>query len=218
MTLANVHYIRYKNGKTEVINGDPVAVQNNDQADRQGSTPTEIIKTTSTPDVDSGTAWKNKWIYLGGMLGGGLASNKNTDTYEVPDYSNTGTRTVTDTYTVDDSGFSFGLVSEFALLRFLSLELDILGHLGSYFHLAIPIMVKLGYRFERIELFFDLGYTISLDDYDYFGGLSIGGTFGYNLGPGVLFLKILDIPPLLSYSGNIIMGFVGYKIGLMDKR
>jgi len=177
------------------------AQQNNNQA-------------IAAPPVDSSTAWKNKWIYLGGMIGGGIYTYEYTDTYYEYDYTSyysspkRRTRTVNGTHGL----FGFGVLSEFALLPFLSLELD-LGLLN--LDPIVPIMVKLGYRFDRVELFFDAGYTINL-------GLSLGGTFGYNIGPGVLFLKILDVPPILStreYSdGNVIMGFVGYKVGLVDKR
>ena len=90
---------------------------------------------TSPPSapVDPNT-WKNKWVYLGGMIGGGM-------------------------YNESIGLFAPGFVSEFALLPFFSIELSLSYWLGPGFG-ALPILAKVGYRFAQIELFFDIGYAI----------------------------------------------------------
>jgi len=232
---ADVLSVRFKNGIVEVINAAPIAIQDNDQAVGQESVSVKKTQTTAAPTFNSSDEWNNKWIYLGGMIGGGLNIYEYTRTYQEynPAYNPTYNpsqgyvspyRTRYETETRTDSLFSLGLISEFALLPFLSIELDLgfvtnrkfgsslLAYHG--FYPVVPMMAKLGYRFDKTEIFFDAGYTIGL-------GLSLGGTFGVNIGPGVLFIKVLSVPPILknpSFSnGNIITEFVGYKIGLVDK-
>ena len=72
--------------------------------------------------------------------------------------------------------------------------------------------------FSIIEFSFDTGYTIG-------AGFTHGGTFGVKADPGILFAKFLYIPKVSlfeaddKYSFNSgIAGFLGYKIGLGNKR
>jgi hypothetical protein len=89
---------------------------------------------SSPPAPVDPNAWKNKWVYLGGMIGGGM-------------------------YNESIGLFAPGFVSEFALLPFFSIELSLSYWLGPGFG-ALPILAKVGYRFAQIELFFDIGYAI----------------------------------------------------------
>jgi len=150
---------------------------------------------------------RNKWVYLGGMLGIGHQKYTFYGRY--------------DTYRL----FAFGFVSEFALLPFFSIETG-LGYApgGS---LVIPLLAKFGYRFSQIELSFDIGYTIGLIS-GWGGGFTLGGTVGFHVGPGILFVKMLGMlgakPDYTNIRGQLdaldddsssgMIWFVGYKWGL----
>jgi len=162
-------------------------------------------------------AWKNKWVYLGGMLGAGYYKysyighyNYTYDSYRDKYYDPAEpypyTYYDTDAYSITDThgSFALGFVSEFALLPFFSIEVGIGYDIWPI--LAIPILAKLGYRFTNIELFFDIGGTISV--FPGTGGFTLGGTFGFHVGPGILYAKMIGIPN----SG--MMWYVGYKVGL----
>jgi len=162
---------------------------------------------TSTSDsapalVDLDT-WRNKRIYLGGMAGVGLVSMP--DNYLSP---------------------VLGFVSEFSLLPFLSLEVDLDIGLGisiidrsSIFIFSPTLMAKFGYRFPRIELFFDIGYTILLGDI-FFAAPEVGVTFGVKVGPGILFGKSSQTAPILTSDASSFLGkySLGYKVGVVDKK
>jgi len=150
--------------------------------------------------------WRNKWIYLGGMLGGGPYE------YIYYDYDENGHYNDRDNIEASSGLFAFGLVSEFALLPFFSIEVDLGFGFGGGRFLVMPILAKIGYRFTRVELAFDIGYTIGL-------GFTLGGTFGFKAGPGVLFLKMLGtISPDSDTVTSSMAWFVGYKVGLIDKK
>jgi hypothetical protein len=154
-------------------------------------------------------AWKNKWVYLGGGLGAGSYNN----TYNHYD-SNTG-HWENNGQEYTDYLFAAGFTAELALLPFLSIELDLaIGGNDLGLVPVIPILAKLGGRIAKVELSFDAGYMIGL-------GFTLGGTFGFKAGPGVLFAKFLTVPNASSLDGYItsaLVGFVGYKVGLGDKR
>ena len=150
-------------------------------------------------------AWKNKWVYIGVGLGAGINSFNNTMEYKH------------NTDKLIGPIFPGGFLAEFTILPYISIEL------GAYLGLAlaggplIPILAKAGYRFEKIEAFFDIGYTLWV-------GFTLGGTFGVNIGPGILFTKLMAIPvaagsPDSKYTWNsAYMGLVGYKLGMGNKR
>jgi hypothetical protein len=150
--------------------------------------------------------WQNKWIYLGGSLGGGG--------YWYDQYSDRGY--YEGYYDFDTSGlFAGGLNVEFALLRFFSIEL-MLGIGGDKDEVipVLPILARVGGKIARIELTFDAGYTFDM-------GFTLGGTFGVNLGQGILFTKFLGIHKASPIDHNMVaawMGFVGYKVGFINKR
>ena len=176
----------------------------------------------SPEDAARARAWRKKRVYLGGMLGGGFHEYEYKVRYSgrYSDYYRT--------YTGGIGGlFALGFVSEFALLPFFSIELDLgFGAPGQTDHgllkviPVIPILAKLGGRFGQVELSFDIGYTIGL-------GFTLGGTFGVHAGPGVLFVKMLGMPEPSVPSAAVqndasfdsaMLWFVGYKVGLGDKK
>ena len=153
-------------------------------------------------------AWKNKWLYLGGGIGGGNFTGS--------------TGSITPVY----AGM---FLADFALLPFFSIELCL--PFGFYyepfpnFHSeplldkisVIAMLAKLGGRIARIEVSFDMGYSVG-------AGFTFGGTFGLNAGSGILFVKFISLPNLDNFetarrfSGqSVMMGFLGYKIGIGDK-
>jgi hypothetical protein len=141
-----------------------------------------------------GTAVEKDKIYLGGTLGGG----RYTYTYRGGNLSG--------------SAFSLGLLGDFALTNFLSLETMLtVNYAEGVYSLVIPLMAKLGWKFAKIDLSADIGYTINT-------GLTVGGTFGFNAGPGVIFAKFYAIPAPTTIDDIIMLGFFGYKIGVGNKR
>jgi hypothetical protein len=152
----------------------------------------------NAPDPE---AWKNKWVYIGAVAGGGMTNAAYRDESIDP----------------NQGMMSFGFLAEFNILPFFAMEVN--GFLGSYGKTLsfLPILAKAGYRFNKIEAFFDIGFTI-------YGGFTVGGTFGVNLGPGVLFTKVIAIPVAISSSNDQVdlnsayIGLIGYKVGFADKR
>jgi hypothetical protein len=151
-------------------------------------------RAAATSDLD---AWKKKWVYLGGVIGGGSSE------YEHNDHS------------TDDYGlFSTGAVADIALLDFFSIGLTLglgvsFGNGGLY--PVLPVVAKLGYRFGQAEAFFDAGYVIGL-------GPTIGATLGLHAGPGVLFVQGMFVPfTAISNTNNIALGILGYKVGIGNK-
>ena len=127
----------------------------------------------------------DKWLYLGGGMG------------------------------VGGSIFTQGMAADLALLRFFSIELmPSMGLLFDGVHFVMPIMGKLGWRFEKTELSADIGYTPLF-------GLTVGGTFGINSGSdGAFFMKFITMP--LSYPHEhsnipIMYGFFGIKFGVGNR-
>jgi TolB-like protein len=151
--------------------------------------------TAGERDTNAEDAWKHKWIYLGGILGGGS-------------YSRHGQwGDVTAPLLV--AGFQ----ADFCLLSFLSVGLGL--YLGvdiknGEILPVIPLLVKLGGKFGKVELTGDVGYTIG-------AGLTIGATFGVNVGPGILFAEVGFIP-VSSFDTSIFIGYLGYKVGLVEKK
>jgi len=156
---------------------------------------------TSPPPPPVDPTWKNKWVYLGGMVGGGFQEYHDRDEKFLSSREGEG------------GLFAAGFVSEFALLPFFSIELDLVPAFGEYIFLPMmPILAKLGYRFAQIELSFDIGYTL-------FFNFTLGGTFGGHVGPGILFVKMLCLPELSQWSdASVWIWSAGYKIGLRDKK
>ena len=155
--------------------------------------------------VNDPEAWKNKWLYLGGSLGfGGYTAVRSTATFN---------------NNADDLAIPFEVSAEFAFLPFLSLELNIVILMSNYITPFYPIMLKAGYRFDRVEAFFDIGYAVPPQP-----GLVLGGTFGVNIGPGVLFARFIALPSGSAYQtstielNSVYMGLIGYKFGLINKR
>ena len=156
----------------------------------------------SRADADSDD-WKNKRVYLGGGFGFERAAWTNNDAK------------------IASTWFAVGATADFPLTRFFSVEvmlgldMDIEGKSNITVLPFMPIMAKLGYRFEKIEISADAGYTTC-------AGFSIGGTFGVKAGRGILFAKLHVIPvgsPPSGYSfDNSAAGFLGYKIGIGNKR
>ena len=161
-------------------------------------------------------AWKNKWVYLGGGLGGGSFSWSYTDE-QWYDNGPWGNYVETNSKTENASLVNAGFVSEFALLPFFSIELMLaIGYGNETVLPVIPILAKLGGRIAQIELSFDLGYTVGL-------GFTLGGTFGVHAGPGVVFVKYLNVPDPsppeeIGILNSLFTIFLGYKVGLGDKK
>jgi hypothetical protein len=147
--------------------------------------------TRTSTDAD---AWSNKWVYLGGALGGGRYTYHN--------------------YSGNSSGIlaSAGVVADFAITNFFSLETILaFGYADGVVSPVIPLMARLGWKFAKIELSADVGYTIGT-------GLTAGGTFGVNVGPGVIFAKFYAIPTPTTIDDSIMFALLGYKIGIVNKR
>jgi len=162
--------------------------------------PTLPAQSGSAQYVADKDAWKNKWVYLGGGLGGGVS------TYNYYSWGY---------YEETTPVFVLGFIADFALLPFLSLEMNLALGIGEVLIPVLPIFVKLGGRIAQIELSLDAGYTIGL-------GFNIGGTFGVHAGPGILFAKFYSVPyaspPEGIYADSAMMGFAGYKVGLGSKK
>jgi hypothetical protein len=84
-------------------------------------------------------AWKRKWFYLGGVVGGGSYRNQDTRYYSSID--------------AGAGLFTFGAVADLALFPFLSLETDLFFCLGKEGRILLPLLAKLGGRIGQIELF-----------------------------------------------------------------
>jgi TolB-like protein len=77
---------------------------------------------------------------------------------------------------------------------------------------AIAILAKLGGKIGRIELTANAGYFVDL-------GFGLGATFGFNIGPGILFAEIGGIPwPSQTDLDYAYFVSVGYKIGVGRNR
>jgi len=171
---------------------------------------TDAVQNTRQPSASaSDDDWRNKWFYLGGGIGyGGFSYTGSQYNYISNDY---------DEKEIWGNLFVFGVVSEFALLPFLSFEIDLALGIGDGVIVpVIPVLVKLGYRFPKVELFLDVGYTIG-------AGFSFGGTFGVKAGPGILFAKVLAVPFAVPLSDDYLLdsvyvGFLGYKFGIGGNR
>jgi hypothetical protein len=140
---------------------------------------------TDDPEDD----WKRKWVYLGGIVGGGSYDS----------YNDSGSLAI------------IGFQADFCLLSFLSLGLGLyLGvdiDYGEIFP-VVPALVKLGGKFGKIELTGDIGYTIG-------AGFTLGATFGFNAGPGILFAEVGFIPSAtIGIAESLFIGFIGYKAGV----
>jgi len=81
---------------------------------------------------------------------------------------------------------------------------------------VVPILAKLGGKLGVLELTGNLGFTPGF-------GFTFGGTFGFNIGPGILFAELIAIPwgtPLPGWiMDSAYFVFAGYKIGVgRDRR
>jgi hypothetical protein len=111
--------------------------------------------------------------------------------------------------------FTQGLVADFPLTRFFSIEvMPSIGLLDDGSHPVIPIMGKLGWRFANIELSADIGYTP-------LWGLTAGGTFGLNSDSNTsFFAKYIAMPFSNSYkysNSPLMYGFLGFKVGVGNR-
>ena len=163
-------------------------------------------------------AWKNKWVYLGGVLGGGY--NKYTYTVTRTEYYS-----YYDPYSHDYYYFSedyedsyddtlglafFGFQADFWPLKFLALEADLgFGVFGEEIKPIIPLLVKFGGRPGPMELSANIGYTIG-------AGFTVGTTVGVRAGPGVFSIELFFIPE--GDIGQIFIVTAGYKVGLGNKK
>jgi len=183
-----------------------VGSSSSSRSDRSSSSSRDTRSDSPPAPADLDT-WRNKWIYLGGTSGVGIYFDSALgDEYNDEDFSS-GALPV------------LGFLSEFSLLPFLSLEVDLDIGLGPPGFIFSPtLLAKFGYRFPRIELFFDVGYTMVS------GGIFvlapiIGGTFGVKVGPGILFAKYHGTLTPLSISGSSIGKIsLGYKVGVVNKK
>jgi hypothetical protein len=150
--------------------------------------------------TQSGTdanAWNNKRVYLGGGLGG-VRYSFYRDYYEK----------------ITRGEFALGILADFSLTNFFSLETVLGLGLGEITVPALVLMAKLGGRFTKIELSADLGYAIG-------AGITVGGTFGINAGPCVLFTKLTALPAAPASStglDSMIVVLLGYKVGVGKDR
>jgi hypothetical protein len=159
-----------------------------------GAVPVQSRPTQTGTDAD---AWKNKRVYLGGGLGG-VRYSFYRDYYEK----------------INGGEFALGILADFSLTNFFSFETVLGLGLGEITVPALVLMAKLGGRFTKIELSADLGYAIS-------AGITVGGTFGINVGPGILFAKLTALPaaPASSTSlDSIMLVMLGYKVGVGKDR
>jgi hypothetical protein len=183
----------------ETVEPQPVAIR------PSASAPAPIRSPVQAADLDT---WRNKWVYLGGAIGGG------TDEEEHVRYDNNGN--ISDTRTFTYGLVAGGVVADVALFKFLSLGVILgLGGVpgGDGIFPVLPILAKLGYRFSRAEASFDMGYTAGL-------GFTLGGTLGVKAGPGVFFTEVLFVPdPTINdATTNVFVGVLGYKAGIGNKR
>ena len=71
-------------------------------------------------------------------------------------------------------------------------------------------MAKFGGKFWKIELSFNIGYTLG-------AGFTLGSSFGFNVGKGILYTQFICIPntsDYINYIDSVYIGFIGYKIGV----
>ena len=166
--------------------------------------------------TQNNSAWKDKWIYLGVGFGIGSSTSVKTTQFSIPDFPYYYNHEKEEKAPL----YAPGMIIDFFLLPFFSIELGFnfgLGYGDRDVVPVIPILAKLGYRILQMEFSIDAGYTIG-------AGFTIGGTFGVNVGMGILFAKFLSIPKASHVEGNDnnlvsgMAGFLGYKIGIINKR
>jgi TolB-like protein len=169
---------------------------------RQG--PAGSNQSGSSQDED---AWKNKWIYLGG----GLGLSKATWSWS----SYWGDQ--------EDSGYLLTpfFTANFAFTNFFALGLSLGAGIAFYgggwpVVPIVPILAKIGGKFGQVELTGNIGYTVSF-------GLSLGATFGYHIGPGILFTELVAVPWVSSFIDDNIFDSsmlitIGYKAGVGKNR
>jgi len=169
---------------------------------RQGSAGSNQFGSAQDED-----AWKNKWIYLGGGLGLARATWSWSSYWGDEEESG---YLITPFFTAD---FAF---TNFFVLG-LSLGAGITFYGGGWPVVPIvPILAKIGGKFGQVELTGNIGYTVSF-------GLSLGATFGYHIGPGILFTELVAVPWVSSFIDDnnfdsSMLVTIGYKAGVGRNR
>jgi len=131
----------------------------------------------------------DKWLYIGGGMGLGGGSFM----------------------------LNQGLVFDAVITRFLSVEVMPSIALADRIYPVIPITARLGWRFARIDISADIGYTP-------LWGLNVGGTVGLNSNFNSAFFAKFVAMPLTNlysfdtYKKTFMYGILGFKIGLINRQ
>ena len=145
------------------------------------SAPSVPVRADITDDEPIGPLWYNRWLYFSASLGYIGAGDR---WFGVRSYSNNeyaGQR-LTDTF----ESAIFGIQGDVNIFRWLNVGLGLqFFDMNEDLGISIPLIAKIGYRFERFEAFFNLGFD------PMFGVPIFGATAGYNLGSGIAFVEIL---------------------------
>jgi hypothetical protein len=163
-----------------------------------------IIRSPLFPEASTASDdWKNKWLYVGAHAGSGLSG-----------------------------GVSGGGLLEVQLLRFLALKLDV-GVFGvttaaradedfDGYTDTQDLLVSLCPALTFRPGIFEIGLYGGVSYYSFMNNLAytVGGTFGFRIGSGVIFLDVQGGSTFGASSdtagGNLSFG-AGFKIGLIDK-
>jgi TolB-like protein len=210
----------YQRFRVRVISVETAAIQTqvsfNMQNDAQvifllGDNATSIVSPSQQGNAESNQsssvkdedAWKNKWIYLGGGLGLGKStwSSSWNDGFEY--------------YLIPSFVIDFTLTNIFAIGVYTGVGIGFIGDSDIPVVPVIPFLAKLGGKFGKVELTGNVGFAAGW-------GLTVGATFGVNIGPGILFTEFIGVPLIVPLEGFILDSamfiFVGYKAGVGRNR
>jgi hypothetical protein len=173
--------------------------------------PGRPAKTANTAGKD---AWKNKWLYIGFLAGGGSYAweeySWNSGSYNYYTNSYLGGYEEWNTQSV-----GFGAVAgllQAQLWKYFALELDIGVTFSEYQVLPVlPVLAVLTFKPGNFNIDIGAGYTIG-------AGAGFKGSLGIALGPGILFAQYLGVMGNEDMDNAFISaGMLGYKFGVLDK-
>ena len=173
---------------------------------------------------------RKKWVYVGGPMWGFANVTRETlvERYEGQNWIYESNEIVS--FNEFATGFQFEIIPfDIVLTPYFAIELAVELDVFVSYVFAFPVLGKLGLRFGRVGLSFNTGYGIGSIDLYNATGFALGGTFGIQLYPGVLFFEVLSFPSLpgekisdynssfsreYSWVDSATFFFLGYKFGI----
>jgi hypothetical protein len=210
--------MRYSDGYVEQLDISVVRNQTTDVDFAYKIRPTPIpnapAPAVSAPSgSNSKDAWKNKWMYIGAMGGGGGYSREIVKWSEKQYDPYGGSYGGYEWWDTESVSFSVaGGLFQVQLWKYLALEVDIGMSFTEYEVLpVIPLLAEMTFKPGIFAIDLGAGYVIG-------AGAVFKGSFGVNLGPGILFAQYLGVVGN-DYFDNAFMniGMLGYKFGIVNK-